>query len=185
LPELQGDPDDVALEKCRLAAERVGGAVMTEDTSLGFAALGGLPGVYIKWFLDRLGHEGLNRLLVGWDDKGATAQCIFAFSAGPGAPPRLFHGAVPGRIVPARGPKAFGWDPIFQPDGHELTFAEMDKDVKNAMSHRSLALRALQDFLVASATEVAADIAGRGAAARSVAAAEEPARGAGARETRA
>ena len=49
LPELQGEPEDIAREKCRLACEQVGGAVITEDTSLCFNALSGLPGPYIKW----------------------------------------------------------------------------------------------------------------------------------------
>ena len=48
LPELQGEPEDVAKEKCKLAAAQVNGPVMVEDTSLCFNALGGLPGVYIK-----------------------------------------------------------------------------------------------------------------------------------------
>jgi inosine triphosphate pyrophosphatase len=48
LPELQGEPSDIAREKCRLAAEKVGGPVMCEDTCLCFNALGGLPGPYIK-----------------------------------------------------------------------------------------------------------------------------------------
>ena len=48
LPELQGDPVEVAKEKCKLAAAAVGGPVMVEDTSLCFNALGGLPGIYIK-----------------------------------------------------------------------------------------------------------------------------------------
>jgi hypothetical protein len=48
LPELQGEPEEVSLEKCRLAAAQVDGPVMVEDTSLCFNALGGLPGVYIK-----------------------------------------------------------------------------------------------------------------------------------------
>jgi inosine triphosphate pyrophosphatase len=55
---LQGEPNDIATEKCRLAALQVGGAVMVEDTGLCFNALQGLPGPYIKWFLDKLGHEG-------------------------------------------------------------------------------------------------------------------------------
>ena len=49
LPELQGDPEEIAIEKCKIAAKTVGGAVITEDTSLCFNALSGLPGAYIKW----------------------------------------------------------------------------------------------------------------------------------------
>jgi inosine/xanthosine triphosphate pyrophosphatase family protein len=48
LPELQGEPEEVAREKCKIAARQVGGPVMVEDTSLCFNALGGLPGIYIK-----------------------------------------------------------------------------------------------------------------------------------------
>ena len=49
LPELQGDPRTVSLEKCKLASLQVNGPVLVEDTSLCFNALGGLPGVYVKW----------------------------------------------------------------------------------------------------------------------------------------
>lgn len=55
---------------------------MVEDTSLCFNAYGGLPGPYIKWFLKNLGHEGLNKMLAGFEDKSAYAQCIFAYSPG-------------------------------------------------------------------------------------------------------
>ncbi|BDA43925.1 Inosine triphosphate pyrophosphatase [Coccomyxa sp. Obi] len=148
LPELQGEPTEIAKEKCRLAAEQVGGAVMVEDTSLCFNAMGGLPGPYIKWFLQKLGHDGLNRMLAGFEDKTGYAQCIFAYSPGPGAEPQVFIGRTEGRIVPARGPASFGWDPIFQPDGFEHTYAELDKAVKNTISHRYRALDKLRDYLL-------------------------------------
>lgn len=61
---------------------QVGGAVMVEDTSLCFNAMGGLPGPYIKWFLAKLGHDGLNKMLAGFEDKSAYAQCVFAFTPG-------------------------------------------------------------------------------------------------------
>jgi len=57
------------MEKCRLAAAAVGGPVMCEDTCLCFNALGGLPGPYIKWFLEKTGHAGLNNMLVAYEDK--------------------------------------------------------------------------------------------------------------------
>ena len=56
--------------------------------------------------------------------------------AGPEDEPHLFDGRTHGTIVPARGDPGFGWDPIFQPDGFNLTFAEMEKEVKNTISHR-------------------------------------------------
>ncbi|CAE6343214.1 unnamed protein product [Rhizoctonia solani] len=58
LPEIQGTAVEVSKEKCRRAAEIVGGPCITEDTSLGFVALNGLPGPYIKWFLREVGTEG-------------------------------------------------------------------------------------------------------------------------------
>ena len=147
LPELQGEPEEISAEKCALAAKEVGGPVMVEDTSLCFNALGGLPGPYIKWFLEKTGHEGLNNLLAAYPDKSAYAQCIFAFSPGPGQTPIVFDGRTPGKIVPARGPPDFGWDPVFQPDGYETTYAEMDKAEKNTISHRYRALAKLQEHL--------------------------------------
>ncbi|WIA19441.1 hypothetical protein OEZ86_005779 [Tetradesmus obliquus] len=148
LPELQGEPEEISIEKCRIAAKQLGAAVMVEDTSLCFNAYKGLPGPYIKWFLEKLGHDGLNRMLAGFDDKSAYAQCIFAYSPGPDAEPITFVGRTEGAIVPARGPADFGWDPVFQPDGFRETYAEMDKGVKNTISHRYRALDKLRAHLV-------------------------------------
>lgn len=62
-----------------------------------------------QWFLEKLGHEGLNNLLVAYPDKSAYAQCIFSFCEGPDSKStKLFVGRCYGRIVPARGPNAFG-----------------------------------------------------------------------------
>jgi inosine triphosphate pyrophosphatase len=111
--------------------------------------LGGLPGPYIKWFLDKLGHDGLNRLLAGYQDKSAKAQCIFGLiepnSSGSTVEPVLFRGICSGKIVPPRGSKTFGWDCIFQPDGFDETFGEMSSEVKNQISHRSRALQLLSE----------------------------------------
>jgi len=101
---------------CTRVVSQVNGPVFCEDTSLCFNALGGLPGVYIKWFLAKLGHDGLNNMLAAYEDKSAYAQCIFAFTPGPHQEPQVFVGRVPGKIVPPRGPTDFGWDPVFEPD---------------------------------------------------------------------
>ena len=140
MPEIQGTTQQVALAKCRSAAQQLKGPCITEDTALSFHALNGLPGPYIKDFLGNLGHDGLNRMLAGFDDKAATAICTFAYCAGPDAEPMLFEGTTLARIVPARGPNKFGWDPIFEVDGTSKTFAEMDADEKNVVSHRSRAV---------------------------------------------
>jgi inosine triphosphate pyrophosphatase len=58
LPEYQGEPEQIAIDKCKTALEIAKCPVLVEDTSLCFNALGGLPGPYIKWFLDKLKPEG-------------------------------------------------------------------------------------------------------------------------------
>jgi inosine triphosphate pyrophosphatase len=147
LPELQGDPIDIAKEKCSVAARQVGGAVITEDTSLCFTALKGLPGPYIKWFLDSCGHDGLNNMLAFSEDKSAYAQTVVAFCPGPGMNVVVFDGRTMGKIVAARGPPDFGWDPVFEPDeGDGLTYAEMSKEAKDAISHRSRAFSQLRNY---------------------------------------
>ncbi|KAI2643475.1 inosine triphosphate pyrophosphatase-like protein [Xylaria nigripes] len=145
LPEIQGSLEEVTLEKCRVAADLVGGPVLVEDTCLCFNALNGLPGPYIKWFLKSIGHEGLNNLLAAYEDKSAQAVATFGFCRGPGKEVLLFQGRTDGKIVPARGPTHFGWDAIFEYEGK--TYAEMDKEKKNMISHRGRALEALRRWI--------------------------------------
>lgn len=151
VPEYQGEIDDIIKAKVKSAAQIVNGPVLVEDTSLCFNALHGLPGPYIKWFLEKLGHDGLNKMLAAYEDKTAYAQCVFGFCAGPSYEPIIFTGRCPGRIVPARGPNTFGWDPIFQPDDEQgrpgdKTYAEMDKSIKNQISHRSRSLKLVKEY---------------------------------------
>ncbi|NXJ82070.1 ITPA pyrophosphatase, partial [Trogon melanurus] len=151
LPEYQGEPDEISVQKCREAARQVQGPVIVEDTCLCFNALGGLPGPYIKWFLEKLKPEGLYKLLAGFEDKSAYALCTFAFSTGnPEEPVKLFKGQTHGLIVEPRGPREFGWDPCFQPDGYNQTYAELPKAVKNSISHRYRALSELSAFFLQS-----------------------------------
>lgn len=145
LPEYQGEPDDIAILKCRAAVELVDGPVMVEDTCLNFNALGGLPGAYIKWFYKKLGNDGLYKLLAGFDDKTAQAICTIAYFDGQKV--HLCKGVVSGTIVAPRGPKAFGWDNIFQPDGFEQTYAELGHDIKHKISHRHAAVEAFRDHV--------------------------------------
>ncbi|KAI1001134.1 hypothetical protein K3495_g7066 [Podosphaera aphanis] len=145
LTEIQGSIEVIAADKCRRAADIIQGPVLVEDTCLCFTALKELPGPYIKWFLEALGHQGLNNLLVGFPDKSAQAVCTFAYCEGPNSEPIIFQGRTDGKIVPARGPSNFGWDPIFEYDGK--TYAEMSKDEKNQISHRSRALAKLKSWL--------------------------------------
>ncbi|KAK6521613.1 nucleoside triphosphate pyrophosphohydrolase ham1 [Arthrobotrys conoides] len=145
LEEIQGTIEEVSSAKCKKAAEALQGPVLTEDTCLCFNALNGLPGPYIKWFMQGIGHGGLNKLLAGFEDKSAEAVCTFAFSEGPGSEPLIFQGRTQGKIVCPRGPPKFGWDPIFEYEGQ--TYAEMDKEKKNSVSHRGKALQKFKEFL--------------------------------------
>jgi inosine/xanthosine triphosphate pyrophosphatase family protein len=75
------------------------------------------------------------------------AQCIFSYCEGPGSEPLTFVGRSEGRIVPARGPTDFGWDPVFEAEGFGKTFAQMTKEEKNSVSHRGRSLEKLRAFL--------------------------------------
>ncbi|KAI6230883.1 Ham1 protein domain containing protein [Aphelenchoides fujianensis] len=147
LCEIQGDHREIAVAKCVEAYRHVQSDVLVEDTALAFNALGGLPGAYVK---ESIGCEGLHTMLQGFPDKSARAICIFAYlPAGATPDPKeveLFEGACKGHIVSPRAGegKPFGWDPIFEPEKSEETFAEMSAEAKNAISHRSRALKALK-----------------------------------------
>lgn len=149
LPEYQGEPDEVARSKCELARSQIKGPVITEDTCLCFNALGGMPGPYIKWFLAKIGPEGLHKMLKGFEDKTAYALCTLAYHSGvEGSEVILFRGQTDGQIVSPKGPRDFGWDPCFQPDKFTQTYAEMPKDVKNTISHRYKAVTALREHFI-------------------------------------
>ncbi|KAJ3988337.1 inosine triphosphate pyrophosphatase-like protein [Lentinula detonsa] len=147
IDEIQGSTQEVAKAKCRRAAELLDGPCITEDTALCFEALDGLPGPYIKYFLEKLGHDGINKMLVGFESKKAWALCTFAYCAGPGSEPIPFEGRTDGTIVPARGIAKFGWDPIFEPIDTDLTYAEMPPEQKNRISHRYKALEKLRLYI--------------------------------------
>lgn len=71
-------------------------------------------GPYIKWFLEKVGPDGLFKMLAGFEDKSATAVCTFAYSSGENDEVLLFQGKTEGQIVDPRGPRDFGLDPCFQ-----------------------------------------------------------------------
>ena len=123
----------------RQAAERLGRAVLVEDTSLELAALGGFPGPLIRWLLEAAGPAVLPRLLADFPDKRAVARCVAV--ARDGEREWVGVGAVSGVIVAEpRGESGFGWDVVFAPEwGGGRTYAEMPADEKNARSHRALA----------------------------------------------
>nr|CAD2191829.1 unnamed protein product [Meloidogyne enterolobii] len=147
LPEFQGEPDEIVAKKCEHAVKQIEGPVLVEDTCLCFNAFGGLPGPYIKWFLEKLKPEGLIKLLAGFEDKSGYALCTFAYCKGVNQQIYTFQGRTEGVIVEPRGSRQFGWDPCFMPNGFGKTFAEMTSEEKNKISHRGKALKKLKEFL--------------------------------------
>lgn len=146
LPELQGYSEDIAKKKAKAAFDIVKKPVIVDDTSLCFDCLNGLPGPYIKWFLDSVGHEGLVKMTKGFDNNSAYAQTIFAYCYDAEAEPILFKGVTKGKIVMPRGENNMGWDPVFEPEGFGKTYAEMDKEEKNKISQRFLAAEKLIEY---------------------------------------
>ena len=148
LPELQaGDYYEIVKAKCRHAVSILGKPVLIEDSGLGFDSMNGLPGPYIKWFLEKIGNDGLYRMLTGFGDNRAQAHCIFGYCPGPGCDVVMFDGCVEGQIVEPCGNNGFGWDAIFQPDGEMESYGEMDAKKKNEISPRKKAIDMLASYL--------------------------------------
>ena len=150
LPELQGLPEDIVKGKLKLALEKaknLQGPVLVEDTSLCFNAYGGLPGAYIKYFLKAIKPEGLYKMASVFDDHSAYAQSIYGLQKNKKEEPHLFIGKTDGEIVPPKGDNNFGWDPCFKPNCSKKTFAEMDENEKNKISHRGKSTKAMIDWI--------------------------------------
>ena len=150
LPELQGLPEDIVRGKLKLALEKaknLKGPVLVEDTSLCFNAYGGLPGAYIKYFLKAIKPEGLYKMACAFKDHSAYAQSIYGLQKNEKEEPQLFIGKTDGEIVSPRGDNNFGWDPCFQPKNYKQTYAEMEEDKKNKISHRGKSTKAMIDWI--------------------------------------
>ena len=147
LPEIQDiDAHEIIRAKLQEALKHHSGPFIVEDTSLSMEALNGLPGPLIKWFLKAMGVEGLSGLAAKMGNSRATAKAMLGYAQDP-ENIEFFEGTVEGQIVVPRGDTKFGWDPIFQPDGFEKTFAEMTSEEKNAISHRKQAALKLKEYL--------------------------------------
>ena len=145
LPEIQAlEVDEVARHKAVTAFARAGRPVIVEDTGLYVAALRGLPGALVRWFLATIGPGGICELIPPGADRAAHARTAVAYCDG--GTVGIFRGETPGVIVPApAGQGGFGWAPIFRPLGASRTFAEMEPAEKAAYSMRRQALERLRD----------------------------------------
>lgn len=140
-PEIQADTlEEVARERALWLGDRVRGPYFVDDAGLFIEALKGFPGVYSAYVYRTLGWQGLLTLLAG-EERGARFEAVIAYMEPGLAAPFLFKGVCPGRIAQeARGAGGFGFDPVFIPEGEELTFAELPLERKNQLSHRGRAL---------------------------------------------
>ncbi|MCL1856160.1 MAG: RdgB/HAM1 family non-canonical purine NTP pyrophosphatase [Kiritimatiellaeota bacterium] len=151
LPEVVEDGvtfSENALKKARAIAEATGLWALGDDSGLEVDALGGAPGVFSARYAGTHGDDAANiaKLLAelgGRADRGAQFHCALALVAPDGRHWEV-SGICRGAIVAeCRGAGGFGYDPLFVPDGHERTFAELSASEKNAISHRFRALSAL------------------------------------------
>lgn len=146
LVEIQSlDPYIIITEKLKEAIKTQKGEFFVEDTSLYLDCLNGFPGPLIKWFKDSLSIKGIAELVSKYKNKKAIVKTIIGYSNGENI--NFFAGELQGKIVNPRGESNFGFDPIFLPDGHHKTMAEMSTEEKNVISMRKKALLKLKEHL--------------------------------------
>lgn len=152
IPETADTLEGNARQKSRYVYEHYGLDCFADDTGLEVESLGGAPGVYSARYADGQGHDSqanMNKLLKEMEEKNdRKAQFRTIISLIEKGEEKQFEGIVKGQITrEKRGESGFGYDPIFQPDGYETTFAELGSDIKNRISHRARAVAALCDYL--------------------------------------
>lgn len=142
------DPYGVVRAKVHEAYHAVQQPVLVEDVALHFDALDGLPGPFVKYFVEMdNGLETMCRMLDGLPTRNARATCSFGFYDG--TEERYFYGELRGTIAQnPRGSNGFGWDKIFCPDGYEgKTRAELNEQEDRDTYMRIKPIGKLQEFL--------------------------------------
>lgn len=139
--------------KARAGAKGADLPALADDSGLVVPALDGQPGIHSARWAGKGADGGrdfnvaMQRVIDALGDRDSAAYfvCVLCL-AWPDGHTEIFEGRVDGKIIsPMRGEKGFGYDPIFQPHGYEITFAEMDPDRKHSISHRADAFRQLID----------------------------------------
>ncbi|MGR3316694.1 RdgB/HAM1 family non-canonical purine NTP pyrophosphatase [Roseovarius indicus] len=133
--------------KAHAAAKATGLPALSDDSGIEIDALGGRPGVWTaNWAETETGRDFVMAMTRAHDEllqarapQPWTARfCCTLVLAWPDGHDEVFPGTVEGRIVwPMRGSEGHGYDPVFQPDGYDVTFGEMDRWEKNRISHRA------------------------------------------------
>lgn len=141
-----------ALIKARAAFAHTGMPAIADDSGIAVEILGGAPGIFsARWAGGRDNIANRQLLLSQLDDvrdedRAASFVCTIALVTSEGEV--SFTGIWPGRVARQEsGENGFGYDPVFIPEGFEVSAAELEPEVKNALSHRSLALQQLASYL--------------------------------------
>lgn len=151
IPETADTLEGNALQKARYIKDKFGYDCFADDTGLEVEALNNAPGVYSARYAGpaKDSVENMKKVLremEGISDRKACFRTVIALIQG--KEEHLFEGRVDGKILTAQqGEAGFGYDPIFQPEGFDLSFAEMPMDEKNKISHRGRAIQQLIAFL--------------------------------------
>ena len=151
IPETADTLQGNALIKARHIYEKYGLDCFADDTGLEVEALGGAPGVYSARYAgeDCDSEANMRKLLenlTGKTNRSAQFRTVIALIIN--GEEILFNGIVKGTIATEKkGDSGFGYDPVFIPEGHSDSFAQMGSEMKNSMSHRFRATQQLGDYL--------------------------------------
>ncbi|HET8752980.1 MAG TPA: non-canonical purine NTP diphosphatase [Salinimicrobium sp.] len=151
IPETSETIDGNAILKANFVKSNFGYDCFADDTGLEVEALNGAPGVYSARFAGEEKDDEANiaKLLSELEEKpNRKAQFKTVIALNLENSEILFEGICRGRIIASKkGKNGFGYDPVFQPEGSEKTFAEMEMEEKSIFSHRGKAMRKLLDYL--------------------------------------
>lgn len=152
IPETADTLEGNALQKARFVFDKYGLDCFADDTGLEVEALGGAPGVYSARYAGegKSFDDNMNKILdalQGIENRRACFRTVIALILQ--GKEYFFEGKICGQILTEKhGIGGFGYDPLFQPEGYTLTFAEMPLEEKNRISHRGLAVQKLSAFLL-------------------------------------
>lgn len=151
IPETQPTIEGNALQKAEYVKTNYGYDCFADDTGLEVEALNGAPGVFSARYAgpQRNANDNTNKLLNALlNNTNRTAQFKTVISLILNGSTETFTGICKGKITTSkRGDKGFGYDPIFQPEGHNKTFSEIDLEEKNKIGHRGKAVTLLVNHL--------------------------------------
>ena len=151
IPETAETLEGNALLKAQYIKEHYGFDCFADDTGLEVESLNNAPGVYSARYAgpENNSEANMKKLLAaleGKENRKARFRTVIALILN--GKEYQFDGIINGSITETKkGDSGFGYDPIFMPEGHKQTFAELGDDIKNTISHRALAVKKLADFL--------------------------------------